>query len=67
MLVNIDKTYFLLSGVIFCLVALLHAIRVINGYELVIGPWNAPMFVSWIGTIGPGLLSVWAFALARKC
>lgn len=60
------KTYLHISGTIFGIVAILHLVRVISGWDFVLGPWSIPMFISWAGTIGPGLLSVWAFILASK-
>lgn len=60
------KTYLFISGAIFGIVAILHLVRVINGWDFVLGPWSLPMFFSWAGTIGPGLLSVWAFTLASR-
>ena len=56
----------LVSCVVFFLVAILHLLRVINGWELQYGPWPVPMWVSWGGTIVPGLLGVWAFRLAGR-
>ncbi len=58
--------YLYISGTIFGIVAILHLVRVINGWDFVLGPWSLPMIVSWLGTIGPGFLSVWAFMLASK-
>jgi hypothetical protein len=60
------RTFLLVSGVVFCGVALLHLLRVINGWELQFGPWSVPMWVSWGGTVGPGVLCVWAFRLAAR-
>lgn len=60
------RPYLLVSGVVFLLVALLHLLRALNGWELQYGPWTVPMWVSWGGTVGPVLLSVWAFLLAAR-
>lgn len=60
------RPYLLVSGVLFCLVAILHLLRVVNGWELQFGPWSVPMWFSWGGTIIPGALSVWAFRLAGR-
>ena len=61
-----SRSYLLVSGVVFFLVALLHLLRVLNGWDLQYGPWPVPMGVSWGGTIVPGLLGVWAFRLAGR-
>jgi hypothetical protein len=60
------RSYLLLSGLVFAAVAVLHLLRVVNGWSFVIGPWDLPMSVSWLGTLGPGLLAAWAFRLAAR-
>lgn len=60
------RTYLVSSGVLFGFVAALHLLRVVNGWEMVIGPWAFPMAVSWLGTLVPGALSAWAFRLAFR-
>lgn len=60
------KTYLFISATIFGIVAILHLLRVISGWDFVLGPWSLPMFFSWAGTIGAGFLSAWAFTLALK-
>jgi acyl-CoA reductase-like NAD-dependent aldehyde dehydrogenase len=58
------RTYLIISGCIFGIVAILHLLRVVNGWTLVLGPWTVPMWVSWVGTIVPALLCGWAFRLS---
>jgi hypothetical protein len=58
-----SKPYLLVSGVVFSLVALLHLIRVLNGWPMELGDYAIPAWVSICGTIGPGILAVWAFRL----
>jgi hypothetical protein len=60
------KTYFFISGLVFAIVAAVHLLRIINQFQIVIGTWSAPMSVSWIGIIIPGLLSYCGFALMSK-
>ena len=54
----------IISGTIFGIVAILHLLRVANSWALVLGPWSAPMWVSWLGTLVPAVLCVWALRLA---
>ena len=42
------KTFTLLAGVIFAIVALLHLLRIYMAWPIVIGDWTVPMWVSWI-------------------
>lgn len=60
------KTYFLISGLIFAVVAAVHLWRIINQFEVVIGTWSAPMVASWIGFIAAGILSYCGFTLMCK-
>ena len=59
------KKYLIISGSIFSVVSLLHLFRAIFGTEIMIGSWMAPMWLSWGGFIGAGVLAVWAFREAR--
>ena len=60
------RTYVRISGTIFGIVAILHLLRVVNGWPLELGPRSVPMWISWCGTIGPAILCVWAFRLASR-
>ena len=61
-----SRTYLVISGTVFGIVAALHLLRVVNGWAVVVGPWSAPMWVSWLGTLVPAVLCVWAFRLASR-
>ena len=60
------RAYQLISGTVFGVVALGHLLRVVNGWTLVIGSWLVPMWISWLGTLGPAILCVWAFRSASR-
>ncbi len=60
------RVYLFVSGAIFGLVALLHLLRVANGWAFEVGPWSLPMSFSWLGTLLPALLCIWAFHAARQ-
>ena len=55
--------YAVVSALIFAVVAVAHAIRLVNGWAVQIGPFSVPMSVSWIGLVIAALISVWGFAL----
>ncbi|MCP5090220.1 MAG: hypothetical protein GY949_04780 [Gammaproteobacteria bacterium] len=59
------KSYCVISGVLFSLVALAHLLRIVYGVSLQVDDYVVPMFVSWIAFIVPGALAVWAFQLGR--
>jgi hypothetical protein len=58
-----QKTFSLLAGAIFALVALLHLLRIFMGWPVSIGGWMVPMWVSWLGFVVAGALSY--FGLTR--
>ena len=58
-----DKSFHLVAGAIFVLVALLHVVRIYMGWSVVVGGWNAPMWMSWIGLVVAGGLAYLAFTL----
>lgn len=60
------KTYFLVCGTVFFVVAAAHLARLIFGWEIAIAGWTVPHWVSIPGLIIPGVLSVWGFVLASR-
>jgi hypothetical protein len=60
-----QRTFNVVAGVIFALVALFHLVRLIMGWPIVIGSWTAPPWVSGIGFIIAAVLSYLGLNLAR--
>jgi hypothetical protein len=60
------KTYFLISSVVFAIVAIIHLLRIINQFPVVVGTWVIPMAGSVIGLIVAGILSYCGFTLMCK-
>jgi len=56
-----QKNYCIVSGVLFCLVALAHLLRIVNGISVHLDEYVVPMSVSWGGLIVPAALAFWAF------
>ena len=61
-----QKTFTIVAGAIFALVALLHVLRILMGWPAVIGGWNVPMWVSWIGLVVAGGLSYFGLSLGMR-
>ena len=61
-----SRTYVTVTGTVFAIVAVLHLIRVVNGWSVEVGPWSVPIGVSWFGTVFPAVLCVWAFRSASR-
>lgn len=59
------KPYHIVTGTLFGIVALVHLLRLINQWPLILGSWSAPMSISWAGLIVTGCLCVWSFRLMR--
>ena len=53
------------AGVVFLLVAILHLVRVIFQWEVVIANFTVPLWFSVLGFIVPFLLSLWMFKSVR--
>lgn len=60
------KNYCVVSGVLFTLVAIAHAYRLVAGIEVSIAGTIVPMWPSWFGAAVPALLAIWAFRLAAR-
>ena len=61
-----QKTFSVVAGAIFALVALLHLVRIYMGWPVVIGSWTVPMWVSWIGLVVAGALSYLGLRFAAR-
>lgn len=60
-----NRSYCVVSGVVFTLVALMHLWRYALGLPLQIGAWQVSRSLSLVGALGAGLLAVWAFSGTR--
>ncbi len=54
-----------IAGVIFLLIALLHALRVVSRWEAVFEGRVVPMWVSWVGVVVAGYLGYEGLRLSR--
>ena len=52
------KRIHLITGAIFCLIGILHALRLIYRIPAIFGNWNVPMWVSWVALIVAGYFAV---------
>ena len=52
-----QPTYSLVAGIIFSLVSILHALRLLRGWHVVIGDLSVPVWISWIGLAIAGYLA----------
>jgi hypothetical protein len=60
------KTFSLVAGVIFAVVALFHLVRIFAEWTLIIGDWSVPKWVSWVILIVAGGLALFGFRLTEN-
>jgi hypothetical protein len=58
-----NKPFTMLAVVIFAVIALLHAYRLVTHFHVVLGSHDIPMWVSYVGVLIPALL---AFMIYRE-
>ena len=58
-----QKSFSTVTLIVFLLIALLHALRLIYGWNAVIAGWEVPMWLSGLSVIVSGYLAYSAFKL----
>lgn len=58
-----QKTFYNITLIVFLLIALLHALRLVYGWSAVIGGWEVPMWLSGLAIVLAGYLAYNAFKL----
>lgn len=61
-----EHTYVVVAGVVFTVVAIMHIWRVFTGADLMIGDWDAPIWLSWFGVAATSYLAYASFMFAAK-
>ena len=60
------KTFSLVAGVIFAVVALFHLVRIFAEWPVFIGDWSVPKSVSWVALIVAGGLALLGLRLGQR-
>lgn len=60
-----QRSFLLVSAIVFTLVFLLHVLRLVYGWDAMIGGWTVPVWVSWIGVVVSGFLALEGFRLRK--
>jgi len=63
---NRMKPFTMLSALIFLVVAAAHAYRVYAGWTIAAGPYDIPMWVSYLGIAVPLILAIMLFREAGR-
>ncbi len=61
-----QRTFSLVTAVLFFLIALLHAVRLLRGWQVIIEGAVVPMWISWIGLAVAAYLAYQGLRLARR-
>jgi hypothetical protein len=56
-----SNAYAAVSALLFAILAVMHLVRIIGRWSVVIGPNNISMNVSWVALVVSALLSIWGF------
>ena len=61
-----QRSFSLLAGIIFTIIALLHVLRIIYGWDPVVEGWTVPKWISWVALIVSGYLGYEGLRLTIK-
>jgi len=61
-----EKTFLRLAGVIFLFVAIVHLLRIVFKWEVVLAGWPAPVWLSDVAFVVAALLAYEGFRMSRK-
>ena len=60
------RAYLQISGVLFGIIAVIHLLRLFRHWPVDLAGHPVPLWVSWLGLVLAGGLSIWAFRLMRS-
>lgn len=60
------RVYVILSGAIFLLVAIIHCLRIINNWSIIVGTTTVPFWLSYIGLPVSTAYFAWACWLVAR-
>lgn len=55
------NSYSLVTAVVFSAIGVLHLLRIVLGWEAVVGGWTIPMWLSWVAMIVTAVLAYHGF------
>jgi hypothetical protein len=59
------KTFAVTAALVFFIITILHVLRLILGWQAMIGGWDVPLWISWLAVVLFGYLGYTAFKLSR--
>ena len=61
-----QKTFSLIAGLIFAVVALFHLARIFEEWTVTIGDWSVPKSVSWVALVVAGGLALLGLGVSQS-
>lgn len=61
-----QRTFSLAAGIIFLIVAVLDLLRIILGWQTIVGGWQVPEWISWMALVVAGFMAFEGLKLAKK-
>jgi len=59
------ENYYTLAGIVFTFAFLVHGTRVLNGWDMFLGSWLIPMWVSYLAVILTAYLAYHSYSLRK--
>jgi len=59
------KTYFKVTSLIFLIIAVLHLLRAVYGWEAVINGYTIPVWASWVAVLVAGFLAFRGYQMSK--
>ena len=60
------NAYAAVSALIFAIVSVMHVVRLINRWPVMIEPYNISMNASWVALVVAGVIAIWGFTQLRQ-
>jgi hypothetical protein len=60
------KAYLIVSTVIFAVVAVMHLLRLVLGWSVVLGMTSVPLWVSMLAVLVSASVAIWGLSLMRR-
>ena len=60
------KTFSLVAGIIFAVVALFHLVRIFEEWTFIVGDWSVPKSVSWVALVVAGGLALIGLRVSQR-
>ena len=60
-----NKTYLRTTSFIFLVIVVLHLLRIVDGWEAVIGGYNLPLWISVVAVLLAGFLAFYGYKISK--